>query len=86
MTAVRSRIRLKKKMQRELVNAGVEGYPHQKLILKCRTKLWSVDDLKEILEDWRARGLVQKFTVKLATSKRPVTIWRATKAILVERL
>ncbi len=69
-----------------MITKSLEGYPHAEFIQKCRTKLFKTDDIVEILTDWKIRGLVQKFEVKIATSKRPVSIWRATDKILSERL
>lgn len=84
--AIKNRIRLKTKMKNELMSKGLEGYPQTPFILKVRTKLFKTVDILEILKDWKTRGLVQNFYVKTSTSKKPVSVWRATTKILEERL
>jgi len=79
-------MKLKEKMRLQLILKGAEGWQQTDFVRKVRTHVWTVAHVKEILEDWRMRGLVQKFVVKKETSKRPVTIWRATKLIQTERL
>lgn len=79
-------MRLKRKMRQELIAADLEGIGQKALVMKCRTKIWKTEDIKQILEDWKARHLVQKFMVKKAHSKRPITVWRATELIKDGRL
>ena len=81
-----SHLRIKRKLQRVLINAGAEGITQTDLLNKTRTRIWSRDRIKEILKDWKARDLVQTFEIKVKTSKRPVKIWRATTLIRTERL
>lgn len=81
-----NKMRLKKKMKILLIAAELEGIGQKELTMKVRTKIWNVDHIKEILEDWKTRQLVQKFIVKKDHSKRPITIWRATELIKTERL
>jgi hypothetical protein len=56
------------------------------IVSKSRTRVWKGDDIREVLEDWRIRRLVQKFVTKPVTSKRPVTIWRATNLLPTAKL
>lgn len=86
MASFRNRIKVKQKMQRMLINAGTDGIMHTDLLSSCRTRVWTRDKLKEMLEDWKERGLVDSYMVKLPTSKKPVKIWRATYLIRSERL
>lgn len=73
-------------MKNLLSAAGTEGITLRDLNQKCRTHIFKIPDIAEIISDWKERGLVQKFEVKQAHSKRPVTIIRATTLILKERL
>jgi len=86
MSQVQNRMRLKRKIRQELISKGVEGYHQTLLVDKCRTKVFSGQVVKEILEDWRTRNLVQKFLIKVNTSKKPITVWRATTLIIDGRL
>lgn len=86
MAQIRSILRLKAKLRQELLGAGLDGYKHVDLILKCRTKIFKQPEIMEILNDWNNRDLIQRFEVRMAHSKKPVTIWRATKLLIDGRL
>ena len=86
MNQIRDRSRLKNKIKNLLTEAESEGIIHTTLIDKVRTRAFPAEEIRTILQDWNTRQLVQCFEVKLATSKKPVKIWRATRLILTERL
>ena len=86
MNQIRDRSRLKNKIKLLLVNAEQEGMMHTTLIDKCRTRDFPAEEIRNILQDWNTRQLVQCFEVKKDHSKKPVMIWRATRLILTERL
>lgn len=77
---------MKRKLQRLLINAETAGIHHKVLMDKVRTPSVSIDDIKAVLEQWRTEGRVQKFLVKLPTSKRPITVWRATRLLETVRV
>jgi hypothetical protein len=86
MSIVLSNIRLKQKMRQLLMAASTEGMMHTNIVMKCRTKHFTNKEVTEILEDWRSRGLIDKYYVKTPTSKKPITIWRANRNIIDGRL
>lgn len=86
MGQILNNIRLKHKMRQILMAAGTEGIMHSPLIQKCRTKNFTAEVVREVLEDWRSRGLIDKYYVKTPTSKKPVIIWRANRNIVEGRL
>ena len=77
---------MQRNLRVKLIGAGSQGIPHSKLTQQCKTRLFSIDDIIEILEEWREKGFVQKFVTKPSHSKRPVTVWRATQLILGLRI
>lgn len=83
---IQNRMRLKTKMRNLLVAADLKGVPHAEFIQKVRTQVFPSKVVREILADWHSRDLVQKFSVRTPISKKPVTVWRATQRILIERL
>lgn len=79
---------MKRKLKRILVNQGLEGIPQTKLIRKLRTYNVNTnpngikgEDVREVLEDWRIKQLVQVFKKQEGLAKKPSLIWRATKLI-----
>jgi hypothetical protein len=82
---------LKRKMKATLINSGTEGISQTELIWKHRTyrvkdnpRGITGEEIKEILEDWRVKGYVQRFEIK--RGKKPKRIWRATRTILTSEL
>lgn len=75
-------------MKRLLISAELNGIPQSKILLKCRTyhassnpNGFTCDDIREILNDWKLRGLVQRFEIREGYAKKPTRIWRATNDI-----
>jgi hypothetical protein len=77
MTNKASKYRYTQKLRHILLGAGLEGISQFHLNQKSRTRIFSVSDMMEVLEEWESREWVQKFKTQLF-AKRPTTIWRAT--------
>lgn len=93
MVQIKNRERLKQKMKQVLIGGGLEGVAQTKIIAKCRTyntkanpNGFKGEDIRNILSDWRIRGLAQRFDVQQGYSKKPTRIWRATEDIKLGRL
>lgn len=86
MPAIADRQRFKQRLRNHLIGAGYKGYRHSDLIQKTRTRAFPAKTVRDVLEDWHSRGLIQRFEVREPTSKKPVTYWRATTAITNGRL
>jgi hypothetical protein len=81
-----NRMRLKRKMRDQLIAGDLEGVPHSELVQKCRTQIFKTSDIRNILDEWKTRGLAESFLLSKPHSKRPIRYWRATSLILSERL
>lgn len=93
MVQIKNRERLKYKMRQILIGGGLEGISQTEIITKCRTyntkanpNGFKGEDIRNILSDWRIRGLAQRFDVRQGYSKKPTRIWRATADIKTARL
>ena len=85
MSRIYSHIRLKRKLREKLIGSGADGISQHQLMQQCRTRLFKIADIEEILEDWRGKDWVQKFYTTQSHSKKPVIIWRATQLIVLAR-
>lgn len=85
MTSAQAHQRMKIKLRRVLISAGLEGMSQRDLTSKCRTynpksnrNGATVADVVDVLNDWRVRKWVQVFSVTKGYSKKPTRVWRAT--------
>lgn len=76
-----------------LINGGLTGIAQNEIVQSCKTynkksnpNGFTGDDIREILQDWKVRGLVQLFKVRAGYSKKPSNMWRATQDIRTARL
>lgn len=76
-----------------MISGGLNGINQSMIIQKCRTyntksnpNGFTGDDIRDILKDWKQRGLVQCFVVTEGYSKKPTRVWRATEDIKSDRL
>ena len=68
------------KIREYLISGGIHGRKQKEIVhYLCHQLLAS--EVVDILESWRERGWVDKFTIE-GKAHRPVTIWRATERIL----
>lgn len=79
MPSTTSKSRLRLKIKKVLLEAGGQGINRRELMLKCRTKKWTRQDVQDQLEVWLAEHRVQRFLVNEGHSDRPIERWRATK-------
>jgi hypothetical protein len=93
MSLIKNKERLKQKMKYLLISAGLEGLSQTDIIAKCRTHHTKVNptgftgqDIREVLSDWKLRGLAQRFDVRQGFAKKLTRIWRATNSIKVANL
>lgn len=93
MVQIKNRQRLKQKMKQLLIGGGLVGIAQTEIIQKCRTfnskanpNGFTGDDVRDILADWKSRGLVQRFDISQGYSKKPTRVWRATEDIKTGRL
>lgn len=77
---------MQRSLRTKLIAAGSQGITQTEITQKCRTKLFGIPEIVEILDEWREKGFIQKFITKPSHSKRPVTVWRATQLILGLRI
>lgn len=67
------------KIRAFLIAGGIYGRKQQEITHYMVHQLLA-SEIVEILESWRAKGWVDKFTVE--GPHRPITMWRATERIL----
>jgi len=93
MARFKDRNRLRTKIKNILVNAELEGISQRDLTRKTitynRTKNpngFKRADIITILQDWKNRGMAQRFDIRVGYSKKPTRMWRATQSILTKIL
>lgn len=64
-----------------LIEGGITGLKQSEIIVSLRNTM-KAPEIREILEEWRKEGYVQRFRLSPKTAGRPITVWRATNKIL----
>lgn len=70
--------RYKQKVRLILLGAGMNGIPFYDLNQKSRTKVFTQQDLEELINEWETRDWVQVFNPFDPTTKRRKKVVRAT--------
>lgn len=78
-----SDMRYAERVRQLLLAADSSGITQHDLNQRSRTKHYNAKTLEEMLEYWRTRRWVERFTNR-HVAKRPITIWRATDLLLTE--
>jgi len=81
----------KLRMREKLIASGLEGMSQSDIIAQCRTynrktnaEGFTGQDVRNVLYNWRIKGLVQQFKIRKGYAKKPTNIWRATKSLLAD--
>jgi hypothetical protein len=73
------------RIRQALVAAGRNGLSQSAVSATCR-KYGSLDDIRQVLTIMHEMDLVQQFVIEFPGRGRPATMWRATRALLSQKV